>query len=61
MMYKTETDTQTQKTKLMVTKGKRAWGRDKLGVLDQQIQNTAYKIGEKQNPTVWHRKLFNIL
>ena len=59
MIYKT--DAQTQKTKLTVTKGKRAWGRDKLGVWDQQIENTIYKIGEQQSPTVQHRKLFNIL
>ena len=37
------TDTEN---KLMVTKGERV-GRDKLGVWDQQIQNTTYKINNK--------------
>ena len=31
----------------MVTKGKREWGRDKLGVWNQQIQNTIRKIDNK--------------
>ena len=28
----------------MIAKGKRAWGRDKLGVWDQQIQTTLYRM-----------------
>ena len=33
LIYETETDSQTQK-KLMVIKGAKGWGRDKLGVWD---------------------------
>ena len=38
----------------MVTKGERqgAWGGHKLGVWDQQIQTTVYKIDKQQSPTV---------
>ena len=35
----------------MVTKGERR-GRDKLGVWDQNIYTTIYKIGNQQGPTV---------
>ena len=34
LTYKTETDSQTQKTNLTVTKEERGWGRDKSGVWD---------------------------
>ena len=37
LIYKTETDSQTQKTTLWLPKGK-GWGRDKLGVWDYQTQ-----------------------
>ena len=33
LIYETETDSQTE-NKLMVMKGERGWGRDKLGVWD---------------------------
>ena len=33
----------------------RGLGRDKLGVWDQQIQTTIYKIEKQQGPTVKHR------
>ena len=36
----------------MVTKGKRGWGRDKLGVWDWHIQTTKYKIDKWQDPNV---------
>ena len=42
----------------IVTKGERR--RDKLGVWDQQIQTTMYKIGNQQGPTVWHGELYSI-
>ena len=42
LIYKTETDSQTQKKNLWLPKGK-GWERNKLGVLDQQIQTTIYK------------------
>ena len=39
LIYKTDME-----NKLMVTKGGRGWGRDKLGVWDQQIQTTIDQI-----------------
>ena len=35
-------------------------GRDKLGVWDEQIHTTAYKIDNQQGPTVQHRELYSI-
>ena len=35
-------------------------GKDKLGVWDQQIQTTMYKIDKQQGPTVQHRELYSI-
>ena len=35
-------------------------GRDKLGVWEQQIQATIYKIHKQQGPTVQHRDLSSI-
>ena len=32
-------------------------GRDKLGVWDENIHTTVYKIGSQQGPTVQHREL----
>ena len=55
LIYKTETDSQTQKANLWLPKGK-GMGRDKLEVQDQQIQTTIYEI-DKQGPTVQHREL----
>ena len=43
----------------MVTKGEWGSGRDKLGIWDQQIQTTMYKI-DKQSPTVQHRELYSV-
>ena len=37
--------------KFMVTKGERGERRDKLGVWDEQIQTTMYKIGKQQGIT----------
>ena len=59
LIYKTETDSQTQKTNLWLPKGK-GGGRDKLEVWDQQIQTTIYKIDKQQGPTVYHRELYSI-
>ena len=36
----------------MVTEGGKMQGRDKLGVWDQQIQATVYKIDKQQGATV---------
>ena len=33
---------------------------DKLGVWDQQIQTTIYKVDKRQGPTVQHRELYSI-
>ena len=57
LIYKTETHSQTQKTNLWLPKGKNG-GRGKLGVWDQQIQTTIYKIDKQQGPTVQHRELY---
>ena len=58
LIYRTETDSQTQKTNLWLPKGK--GGRDKLGVWGQQIHTTVYKIDKQQGPTVQHRELYSI-
>ena len=44
----------------MVTKGEKQGEGDKLGVWDQQIQTTIYKIYKHQGPTVQHRELYSI-
>ena len=49
--YKTEIDPQTQKTNLWLPMGK-GWGRDKLGIWDEHIYTTIYKIDNQQGPTV---------
>ena len=46
VIYKTETDSQTQKTNLWLPKGIVA-GEDKLGIWDQQMQITTYKIDKQ--------------
>ena len=43
----------------MVTKGERGW-RDKLGVWDEHMHTTIYKIDNQQGPTVQHRELDSI-
>ena len=43
----------------MVTKGEMG-GRDKLGVWDQQIQSTIYKIDKQQGFTIQHREVYSI-
>ena len=42
----------------MVTTEESGWGRDELGVQDEQIQTTVYKVDKQQNLTVWHGELF---
>ena len=51
LIYKIETDSQTQKTNLWLPKGIVA-GEDKLGIWDQQIHTTIYEIDKQQGPTV---------
>ena len=48
------------KKKLMVTKGERCGGREKLEVWDSHTHTTIYKIGNQQGPTVEHRELYSI-
>ena len=50
-MYKTETDSQTQKTNLWLPKGN-GGRRNKLRVWDYQLQTTIHKIDKQQGFTV---------
>ena len=52
-----QTHRHSSKIKLMVTKGKRGQGRDKLGVSDQQLHTALYKIEKEQGPIVQNREL----
>ena len=52
--------TDGQKTNLRLPKGK-GWGRDNLGVWDQQIQTTIYKTGKQQGPNIAQGTTFNTL
>ena len=36
------------------------WGKDGLGVWDQQIQTVIYRMDNQQGPTVQHRELYSI-
>lgn len=47
LIYKIDTDPQTEQTN-MVTKGKKGWERDKLGIWDEQRHTTICKIDKKQ-------------
>ena len=42
--------------KLVVTKGEREWGREKLGLWDQGIQTTMYKIDKPQTERKYMRR-----
>ena len=57
LFYKTKTNSQTG-DKFMVTKGERGWGRDKLGVWDQQIQTTKSKRDKQQG--MQHREPYTL-
>ena len=46
LINKTEIDSQTQKTSVELPKGK-GEGRDKLGIWDEQIHATIYKIDKQ--------------
>ena len=60
IIYKTEIDSQTE-NKLMVTNGEISMvgEGDKLGVWDQHMNTTLYKINNK-DLTVQHRELYSI-
>ena len=57
LIYKAETESQTQEQTYASWKGKEAWG-DKLGVWDSHIHTTIYKIDKQQGPTVEHKELY---
>ena len=40
----------------MIISGEREWGRDKIGVGDQEVQTSVYKINKLQGYIVQHRK-----
>ena len=54
---KTETD--RHREQMRGCQGGGEWGRDGLGVWDQQMQTIIYRI-DKQGPTVQHRELYSI-
>ena len=58
-LFTKQKQTHRFKKQYMVTKGESS-GRDKLGVWDEQIHTTVYKIDEQQGPTVYHRELYSI-
>ena len=59
LIYKTETDSQIQRTNLQLLKRKVGWcGRDKLGVWDWQMPATVYKIDEQGAPG--NREVYSI-
>ena len=56
-IYKAEIVTDIE-SKFMVTKEE--GGRNKLGVRDQHVHSTKYKIDNQQGPTVQHRELYPV-
>ena len=59
-IYKTEIYSQTQTTNVWFPKGKGGGVSDKLGVQDEQIHTTIYKIDKQQGLTVQDKKLQSI-
>ena len=57
-LFTKQKQTQTLKTNLWLPKEK--WVGNKLGVWDQQIQTTVYKIDKQQGPAVQHRELYSV-
>ena len=56
LIYKRETDSQTQKTNLWIPKGKGEES-DKLGIWEQHIHTAVYNIDKQQGLTAQHREL----
>ena len=54
-IYKTETDSQTQRTDLQLPRR-----REGLGVWDQQMQSIIYRMDKEEGPTVQHREIYSI-
>ena len=44
----------------VVAKGEGRWGREGLGVWDEQMQPLVYRMDTQQGPTVEHRELYSI-
>ena len=55
-IYKTETDSQTQRTDLWLPRGMGGRERNGLGVWGWQMQTTAFRMDNQQGPTVQHRE-----
>ena len=55
-MYKTETDSQTQRTNLKLP-GERVGGWGSQGVWDGTVHVSIFKMDNQQSPTVQHREL----
>ena len=49
-----------RENRLEVAKSEEGWGRDGLGVWDQQMQTVIYRMDKQQGPTVQHRELYSI-
>ena len=58
-IYETETESGTQRIDLCLSRGG-GWGKDGLGVWDQQMQTGIYRMDKQQGPTVQHRELQSI-
>ena len=53
LIYRTEINSQTQKTNLRLPKGRGEWS-----IRSLELADVGYYISNKQGPTVWHRKLY---
>ena len=61
LIYKTETDSQTERTGLWLPRGRGGeWRRDGLGVWDEQMQAIIYRTDKQQGPTIQPRELYSI-
>ena len=57
LIYKTETDSQTQRMNLMVAGVKDRGRRDSQGIWDQEVHTAIFKMDNQQGPTVQHMEL----
>ena len=57
-IYKTKTDSQTQRIDLQFLRRTR-WGRDGLGIWNQQLQTISYRM-DKQDPATQHKEIYTI-
>ena len=60
LIYKTETDSQIQRTNCWLP-AKKGEGRDGQGVWDGHVHTAIFKMDSTQGPTVQHRELCSIL